>query len=50
VKIFINSYSCIAGSIAEVFYSGVPDEIWEKVFLDEELLGVVEKWEGTISR
>ena len=41
-----DTLACITGSIAEAFYTGVPEEIWEqaKGYLDQDLLAVVDEF------
>lgn len=41
-----DTLACITGGIAEAFYTGVPEDIWEqaKSYLDEDLLAVVDEF------
>ncbi len=41
-----DTMACIAGAIAEPFYGGVPDNLWQttKTHLDDKLLGVVDSF------
>ena len=41
-----DTMACIAGAIAEPFYNGVPNEIWQttKTYLNEDLLSVVKQF------
>lgn len=41
-----DTMACIAGAIAEPFYGGVPDELWQAVrtYLDDRLLSIVDSF------